>query len=369
MGVDQPLAAMIWLPSFASVLVVATLAVTALVPQLRAIPLFVFFVIVFPLEEALNSRRWCCYLRFPRSPAELRAAPRRFFDMLRDNQLTSLDGSANPLPIGCRLADACVLNAQSTEPDKNAVSIGLRLRYHVSAEDEEELLPGVGTLSAQHLDVFVKFQCGRGLKLWLQALRSAVAPGIAREVEFYRKLAGRVPQRVARPYYAGAAHWCNRVCIVLEHLGDASVVPDWSGGTEAQLRAVVVNVAAMHAKWWGRAAADAATSWIPARSGLDYAGFVTGFLRKEPVWLREIWRALQKYFASRVVTLVHGDCRLGNMFFRTRVAAAPVSIPSPTVAAAATTAQEDEEEAHGEEEEIFGDWEAVNIGPAQWDFA
>jgi hypothetical protein len=344
------------------VAVLTVLAVLALTPKLRAIPLFVFFMVVVPVEEALSKRGWCCYLSFPRSPAELRAAPRRFFALLRDNQLP-LDGSDNPLPVGCRLADACVLDAQNTEPDKNAVSVGLRLRYHISAEEEEELLPGVGTLSARQLDVFVKFQCGRGLKLWLQALRSAMTPGLAREVEFYRKLASRVPQRVARPYYAGAAHWCNRVCLVLEHLGEAVVVPDWAGGTEAQLRAVAVNVAAMHAKWWGRVEVDPATSWIPARSGLDYAGFVTGFLRQEPDWLREIWGALQNHFASRAVTLIHGDCRLGNMFFcqNSEAGKAVDSAPSPTVSTAAA--------AQAEEQVIFGDWEAVNVGPALWDLA
>lgn len=353
---------MSWSPPLAAVAVAAVVAIMALTPKLRAIPMFVFFMVVVPVEEGLSKRGWCWYLSFPRSPAELRAAPRRFFAMLRDNQL-QLDGSDNPLPVGCRLADACVLDAQNTEPDKNAVSVGLRLRYYVSAKDEEELVPGVGTLSARHLDVFVKFQCGRGLKLWVQALRSATTPGLAREVEFYRNLASRVPQRVARPYYVGAAHWCNRVCLVLEHLGDAVVVPDWAGGSEAQLRAVAVNVATMHAKWWGRAETDPATNWIPARSGLDYCGFVTGFLRQEPDWLRDIWGALQKYFASRVVTLIHGDCRLGNMFFRpdSEVAAAVNSTPCPN----GTTASSSQ----AEEQVIFGDWEAVNIGPALWDLA
>jgi hypothetical protein len=29
------------------------------------------------------------------------------------------------------------------------------------------------------LPVFLKYQCGRGLKLWLQAIRAALEPGVA----------------------------------------------------------------------------------------------------------------------------------------------------------------------------------------------
>lgn len=340
-------------------------AVVVMTPKLRAAPLFVFFMIVLPLEDALSKRGWCCGLKFPRSPAELRDSPRKFFALVRDNQ-TLLPGSENRLPDGCRLADACVLDGQSTEPDKNAVSIGLRMRYYISAEAEEDLLPGAAALSAQHIDVFVKFQCGRGLQLWIQALRSAMAPGLAREVEFYNRLANCVPQRVARPYYAGAAHWCNRVCLVLEHLGDAVVVPDWAGGTAAQLRAVAMGVASMHAKWWGCVATDPATNWIPAKAGLDFAGFITGFLKHEPQWLQEIWNGLQKYFAEQAVTLVHGDCRLGNMFFSKKdMGSAAASAPRLSAASRPPGEQEQEQE----EEVIFSDWEAVNVGPALWDFA
>ena len=117
----------------------------------------------------------------------------------------------------------------TAEPAKNATSCGLRLVY----ED-----PDSGQTS-QSLDVFVKFQCGRGLFLWVQAIRSALEPGVSREVLFYQRLAHRVPMPVAQPYYASVVHWCNRVCIVLEHLGDdALIVPDWQVTRISQLLAV-----------------------------------------------------------------------------------------------------------------------------------
>jgi hypothetical protein len=121
------------------------------------------------------------------------------------------------------------------EPAKNATSCGLRLRYtDQHGEDVGGQQPGASTRGAgeakgqvaeRTVALFVKFQCGRGLLLWLQALRSVMELGVAREVLFYQLLARRVPMRVARPLFAGAVHWCNRVCIVLEHLGsDARVV-------------------------------------------------------------------------------------------------------------------------------------------------
>ena len=81
---------------------------------------------------------------------------------------------------------------------------------------------------------------------------------------FYRRLAGEVPMRVAKPYVAEAAHWCNRICLGLEYLGPpipetaagqgwaGSVTADWRGGAEPQLAAVVGAVAKMHRRFWGR---------------------------------------------------------------------------------------------------------------------
>ena len=342
-------------------------ALFAVVPALRWLVLFLFFAAGIFLEEQLSRRGCCPRLRFPRSPAEIRRDGSRFFTLLRDRPLHE---AAPLLPAGSRLADACELDELKFEPAKNATSCGLRLRYHASAQQEEEAQPGAATLTARHADVFVKWQCGRGQPLWLQALRLATAPGVAREVLFYQRLAHRVPQRVARPFYADAAHWCNRVCIVLEHLGNSAVTPDWQGGSEPQLRSVAVNVAAMHARWWGRVATDEGSSWIPAQRGLDFAEFVTGFLKVEPPWFREIWAGLVGHFERQPVTLVHGDCRLGNMLFPEQELK-PWSVAQH--ADGALQKQEQEEEEETEERSVmptvFSDWEAVNAGPALWDLA
>lgn len=310
------------------------------------------------LEDALAARNLWPRLRIPRSPSEIFADPRAFFELVRDNQLPWGDATS-ALPPGSSLRAFSQLEGQKTEPAKNAVNTSLQLCYNAlaaqrSSKESKEARAGAGVL-----DVFVKFQCGRELKLYLQAFRAAVAPEAShREVQFYRHLAHRVPQRVARPYFADEVQWCNRVCLVLEHLGDMQVTTDWMAGSFEQLCAVAVAVAGMHAKWWGRTLHDHGTAWIPARQGLDYANFVGGFIKSEPEWYKQIWAALQRYFKAVPVTLVHGDCRLGNMMF-------PQSLHTDG----------EEGQAHEEEVEklakavVFSDWEATNVGPALWDLA
>lgn len=307
------------------------------------------------LEDALAARHLWPRLRFPRSPREIFADKQAFFELVRDNQLPW--GDASPvLDPGSTLRTISQLEGQTTEPAKNVVNTSLRLCFDNSVAKRHGGALGQASAGAGSVDVFVKFQCGRELKLYLQAFRTAVAPDAShREVQFYRRLAHRVPQRVARPYFADEVRWCNRVCLVLEHLGDMQVVTDWVGGSFEQLRAVAVAAAGMHAQWWARTSHDIGTSWIPAKQGLDYANFVGGFIKSEPEWYKEIWTALQRYFEAVPVTLVHGDCRLGNMMFPTLPGIARSEKPA--------------EAAEGVPPVVFSDWEATNVGPALWDLA
>jgi aminoglycoside phosphotransferase (APT) family kinase protein len=78
-----------------------------------------------------------------------------------------------------------------------------------------------------------------------------------------------------------------------------------------------------------------------------YAKYVAGFIKQEPGWYREIWARLNAHFEPKPITLVHGDCRLGNMIFLE--AAGTLR----TAGGAIHT-----------ESVVFSDWEAVNAGPA-----
>jgi hypothetical protein len=50
----------------------------------------------------------------------------------------------------------------------------------------------------------------------------------------------------------------------------------------------------------------AGTCWIRAKQGLQFADFVSGFIKKEEPWFRELWEALQAHFADQPITLIHG---------------------------------------------------------------
>ncbi len=278
-------------------------------------------------------------LRFPRDVFEIRSAPERLFTLLQ---------AAGACPRDAELVDVRRRGALENEPDKERTAAAL------------DVVMRRGEVTST-LPVFVKFQSGRGLPLLLQAVRAAVEPKVAREVDFYRRLADSVPLRTPRVYFADARHAFNRVCIVLEHVEGFNLA-DWRGCPVSAMRAMLVSVARMNAAFAGRTALDARTRWIPARAGLDYADFVAT-LGGVPARYKGLWRALDRYFRGRPVTLVHGDCRPGNVLFlddgtlarRIHDPARPEPDPWPASSEPLP-------------EVVFADWEAVNVAPLLWDF-
>eukprot|EP00510_Aplanochytrium_minuta_P005976 CAMPEP_0184006588 /NCGR_PEP_ID=MMETSP0954-20121128/789_1 /TAXON_ID=627963 /ORGANISM="Aplanochytrium sp, Strain PBS07" /LENGTH=180 /DNA_ID=CAMNT_0026285179 /DNA_START=446 /DNA_END=985 /DNA_ORIENTATION=+ len=97
----------------------------------------------------------------------------------------------------------------------------------------------------------------------------------------------------------------------------------------------------MHGQFLGRTALDERTKWIPAQKGLKYCEWVRTMGNKsEPKEYYDLFKALESHFQDYSLTLVHGDCRPGNMMFN-------------------KTDQADI---------IFADFEAVNVAPPLWDF-
>jgi hypothetical protein len=278
-------------------------------------------------------------LPFPRDLAEIATAPER---------LSALLQRAGAYPADATFVEARRRGGLANEPDKDRTAAVFDV---VTRRD--------GATSS--LAVFVKFQSGRGLPLFLQAVRAAVEPGVAREVDFYRRLAHAVPVRTPRVYFASAAHAFNRVCIVLEYV-DGYNLADWRGCPIPAVRAMLAGVGRMNAAFVDRIADDERTRWIPARAGLDYASFVTTLGGRAPDWYRALWKALERYFRGRPVTLVHGDCRPGNMLFldggatARQVRSRPADEADPWPADAALP------------EVVFTDWEALNAAPLLWDF-
>jgi cytochrome P450 len=279
-------------------------------------------------------------LRFPRDLTELERKPARFFELLRQAGVFS---TADTL-IEVRRRGTMV-----NEPDKDRTAAIVDVVVQRSQ----------GTVVHP---IFVKVQSGRGMPLLLQAVRAAVEPGVAREIDFYRRLAGKIPLRTARPHIAEALTQFNRVFLATEYV-EGHNPADWRGCPLPAIRAVLSDVARLNASFVGRTASDPRTSWIPARAGLDYASFVATLAGSPPAGYLDLWKALERYFRERPITLVHGDCRPGNMLFRDagelsrhahpRDEAEPNPWPSPNDSVPEVT---------------FTDWEAVNAAPLLWDF-
>lgn len=259
-------------------------------------------------------------LRFPRGLADFERDPRRLFDLLTVPSRGLLAPIADRSRV--RLVSQERADRFPDEPDKNRTTAGFDLTI------EEDGAPRI-------VRVLAKFQSGRGMPLYMQVIRAVVEYRFAREVEFYRRLAPLVPVAVARPFFADSITVLNRVCLVLDRV-DGETMPDWQGCPLAPMRLLLASAARLNGAFARRVSAPA-VAWIPARAGLDFASWVDAFIRKRDEWYRRIWAALGAYFERHVMTLVHGDCRPGNMLFRG-------------------------------EDVVMCDWEAVNVAPLLWDF-
>ena len=290
-----------------------------------------------------HAGRWWP-LRFPRAPVDFERDSQRLFDLLT----TPSRGLLAPVADRTRARLIAQTRAErlTNEPDKNRMTAG----FDLEIEEPE---------GRRTVRVLCKFQSGRGMPLYMQAIRAVVEHQFAREIDFYRRLAPVVPVAVPRPRFADAVTVLNRVCLVLDRV-DGGSRADWHGCPLPQMRVLLASAARLNAAYVDNLSGDA-TSWIPARMGLDYADFVTGFIGGRPPWFRRIWAALQAHFDTRPVTLVHGDCRPGNMLFRGfDVEADP---PDEESASAWADASPPENASV-----VMCDWEAVNVAPLLWDF-
>jgi len=309
---------------FTALLVVATVATNKGRRTIMLLARFLLHVTLISAEDRIWRRVLNLPGPLPRNLGEVIDDPQRFEKLLRQNKALAADEDVlSILPLA----------AITTEPDKKATAGSIRV------------LIGKDGKQTRELKLFCKFQTGRGMPIWLQAIRAAAEPGVCREVDFYSQVSDSVPIKTLKPYLTLKYPSLNYVLVALEYVdlenGQARVVNDYKGATVSEVKKMVTEVAKMHAKFVD--ASEPEVSWIPARRGLEYAKFVESFTDKtEKVWSHKVWGALNKYFSERPVTLVHGDCRPGNMMFE----------------------GSDRDNVAGI---IFADWEATNIAPLMWD--
>lgn len=155
-----------------------------------------------------------------------------------------------------------------------------------------------------------------------------------REVRVYMELGAELGVATPELYYGHADPASHEYILLLEDLSGARLGDQVIGCTLDDGRAVVENLARLHARWWDSARLRDAR-WLPGPAS-------DAWLRATGRTYRDSWRRISEQvgprmpegvpetaerFSSRVeetlrplgqapATFNHGDCRLGNLFFR-----------------------------------------------------
>jgi hypothetical protein len=149
-----------------------------------------------------------------------------------------------------------------------------------------------------------------------------------REVAFYTHLAGEVPVRCPRPYYAEANDDGSSYLMLLEDLAAAgcSFPALLGGGTLDYARAVVAVLARLHARFWDSPRFTTDLAWVdgPMRHEIG-PQLVKKALDEFGDQMPEVFRRMARLYIERTdeicdlweegeQTLCHGDCHIGNHF-------------------------------------------------------
>lgn len=220
----------------------------------------------------------------------------------------------------------------------NAQWMGSATGWNVSALRNEIIGVGVGVSSAVYRSHLTGTDCPSSVIVKLPALdpnavfTSAVLRMYIREVKFFKTLAKDVPFRVSKSYYGEVNEETSQFAMVVEDLGKLRIVDQVKGMTIEDARRAVDALAAMHAKWWGKADALAENGTTISLGDPIYPAVV-------PMVFAEGWAKCTKElrmpdsilkvgprFGGAVAgllaslaqgpnTLAHGDFRADNLLF------------------------------------------------------
>ena len=210
--------------------------------------------------------------------------------------------------------------------------------WSISGLRNELIGVGVGVASA----VYRTHLTGKGCPASVITKMPALDPNAAftstvlrmyiREVKFFKSLAKDMPFRVSKSYYGEVNEETSQFAMVIEDLGNLRIVDQVKGMSIADARIAVDGLAAMHAKWWGKAdalAADGTTISLgdPIYPAIVPMVFAEGWEKctKEIKMPNAIMQVGPKFgenvapllasLAQGPNTLAHGDYRADNMLF------------------------------------------------------
>ena len=155
------------------------------------------------------------------------------------------------------------------------------------------------------------------------------------EIRFYRELAATSAIRTPRLYYAAMNPDALDHILLLEEVSSGRTGDQIAGGSLEQARAVVEQIARLHARWWQEPRlaeldwlavgavrrVQAAEMWQDVyRCGWAtvreiMSGFFPSEVDRGAHRLGDRYADLVRASAEPPRTLIHGDCRLDNIFF------------------------------------------------------
>ena len=157
----------------------------------------------------------------------------------------------------------------------------------------------------------------------------------ANEIHFYEQIAGESAIRTPRRYYSAMDRGRNEYVLLMEDVTTGRIGDQIAGGSAAQAEAVVQHMAEFQSQWWEHPRLDG-LSWLAAGAvrPADGADGWQAFYRQAWPIARELmpdvlcgpivaigdrlvrgYAAVLRSSAERPRTVIHGDCRLDNVFF------------------------------------------------------
>ena len=154
------------------------------------------------------------------------------------------------------------------------------------------------------------------------------------EARVYTEIGRDLGVAVPELLFARADATAGEYILVLEDLSDARLGDQVAGCTVEEARAVIENLARLHARWWDSDRLRAAR-WLPGPANAAWLRatgrtYRDGWRRvsdqvgpRMPAGIREIAESFGprleqtlQPLGEQPATFIHGDCRLGNLFFR-----------------------------------------------------
>jgi aminoglycoside/choline kinase family phosphotransferase len=170
-----------------------------------------------------------------------------------------------------------------------------------------------------------------------EAMRLRSTASYAREVRFYQSLAPQLDLPTPRCYYADIDTTSGAHLLLLQDLAPMRSGDRAQGCTVEQAERAVLEIAKLHARWWGQSDAaqlawltDGDTNPDPIALRQQYAEWWPAFhaaageqlpqaLAAPSARLGEKRAALRRHiFGAAPRTLIHRDYQLGNLLFGTR---------------------------------------------------